>query len=217
VWLGNHKVRNDKVLKPDEARSLMSQTSVVEEKIDGANLGVSFDKSGKMLFQNRGNWLTGKLVAQWHGLRGWAAKHEVLLRSKLPANHVLFGEWCFAKHSIYYDCLPDWFLVFDVFDAGVGKFWDSARRNSLAESAELAVVPQVERGVFSLEKLLALLQTKSRFSNVQCEGLYLRREQNWLEERAKIVRPEFSQAIADHWSRQSVTGNKLCRPMRSSD
>jgi RNA ligase len=209
TWLGNNKVRDNKILNSDEVRAFISQTIVVEEKIDGANLGLSFDKSGKMLFQNRGNWLTGKFIGQWDGLRGWAAKRETLLRKKLPAGHILFGEWCFAKHSVYYEYLPDWFLVFDVFETSTGKFWNSTQRNSLAESAKLAVVPEVARGVFDLHQLLTLLQTLSCFGDVPCEGLYLRREQDWLEERAKLVRPEFTQSITEHWSRHCISPNHL--------
>ena len=42
------------------------------------------------------------------------------------------------------------------------------------------------------------------------EGIYLRRDQgDWLEERAKIVRPEFVEGIDGHWSEQSLKKNAL--------
>jgi len=44
------------------------------------------------------------------------------------------------------------------------------------------------------------------------EGSYLRREESdWLLHRAKIVRPDFTQAISEHWSRKSLVLNAICR------
>jgi len=28
---------------------------------------------------------------------------------------ILYGEWCYAKHSIHYTMLPDYFIAFDIF------------------------------------------------------------------------------------------------------
>jgi hypothetical protein len=212
--LGQADVRDDKVLTPDEARSFLSGPVVVEEKVDGANLGLSFDSDGTLRFQNRGNWLEGKFTGQWERLRGWASKCEPQLREILPVHHVLFGEWCFATHSIHYDQLPDWFLVFDVFDATVEKFWNTTRRNSLAAAAKLSVVPKVAQGVFKREEIEDMLDGRSDFSDGVREGLYFRREnEKWLLKRAKLVRPGFTQAISEHWSRQVITPNKIGRPL----
>jgi hypothetical protein len=42
------------------------------------------------------------------------------------------------------------------------------------------------------------------------EGLYLRRDQGgFLEARAKLVRPEFVQAIEEHWSSRTLERNGL--------
>lgn len=210
AWSGSDKVRDDKVMTPAEVRSFLSGAVVVEEKVDGANLGLSFDQTGALRFQNRGNWLEGKLTGQWEGLRGWAAKHESRLQNVLPANHVLFGEWCHATHSVRYDHLPDWFLVFDVFDEILGKFWNTARRNALAAAANCSLVPEVARGVFKLEKLEAMLDGRSDCGNSVREGLYLRREDDaWLKSRAKLVRPDFTQAILGHWSRRVTVSNTI--------
>ncbi len=40
AWLGNDVPRDDKVLAPDDVRSLLSDTFVVVEKLDGSNLGI---------------------------------------------------------------------------------------------------------------------------------------------------------------------------------
>lgn len=211
-WLGQDEVRNDKVFTAAEADSFLSKPVVVEEKIDGANLGLSFDTRGRLRLQNRASWLEGKLSGQWQRLREWVAKNESPLREILPPGHVLFGEWCFAMHSIHYDQLPDWFLAFDVFDPALGKFWSSSRRNSLAAAAKVYVVPRVTQGVFSRAKIEDLLNGKSSFSDSACEGLYFRHEdEKWLLRRAKLVRSGFTQAISEHWSRQPLIPNAISR------
>ena len=42
---------------------------------------------------------------------------------------ILYGEWCYAKHTVPYDALPDWFLGFDIFEVASHRFWPADRRN----------------------------------------------------------------------------------------
>jgi len=210
VWQGEADVRDDKVLTPAQVEVFLSGPVLVEEKVDGANLGLSFDATGRLRRQNRGNWLEGKLSGQWERLRGWTAEHEARLRDVLPQDHILFGEWCYATHSVRYDRLPDWFLVFDVYDRKQRRFWSASRRDALAAAARFAVVPRVASGIFVRSDLLAMLDGPSALGDGPCEGLYLRREEgDWLLDRAKIVRPDFTQAISEHWSRKSLVLNAI--------
>lgn len=210
VWLGRGRVRDDKVLTPVETESFLSNPLIVEEKIDGANLGLSLDSKGQLRFQNRGNWLRGKLTGQWEHLRYWAAEHEAALRLALPRSHILFGEWCYARHSIRYDHLPDWFLAFDVYDWDLGKFWGVSRRDALAEETGLSTIGQISKGMFSKAEIIAMVNGRSSYTNGPREGIYLRREEDgWLVDRAKIVRAEFTQAIVEHWSSKAVVPNKV--------
>ena len=216
TWLGQETVRGDKVLTLSEAKKFLSGLVVLEEKVDGANLGLSFDQVSQLRFQNRGNWLAGKFTGQWERLRGWAAEHEAVLGENLPRGHILFGEWCAIKHSIRYDCLSDWFLVFDVYDCAEQKFWSAKRRDSLAAAAHLATVPRISKGLFSMDDLQTLLDGRSNLYVGPREGIYLRREdENWLLDRAKLVHAGFTQAISDHWTRHSFVSNKRCRAVDS--
>ena len=40
---------------------------------------------------------------------------------------MLVGEWCYAVHGVCDDQLPDWLLVFDVYDPASERFWCGAR------------------------------------------------------------------------------------------
>ncbi len=213
VWLSNNSVRADKIMTPQEVTSFLAGTVTVEEKLDGANLGLSFGDGGELRFQNRGNWLKDKFDGQWERLRGWAALHEAALRNLLPPRHILFGEWCYARHSVSYTRLPDWFLAFDVYDGNSGRFWSVHRRNTLTEKAEIVCVPEVARGHFTLQKIKMMLSGISAVGDFSREGLYLRRDDDeWLKVRAKIVQSEFTQTIEEHWSNAAFCRNQIERP-----
>jgi hypothetical protein len=111
------------------------------------------------------------------------------------------------------DRLPDWFLGFDVYDTLSGRFWSTNRRNELLASLGMQPVPEIARGWFDIDALRTLLSsTKSACGDVPVEGLYLRREKGeYLESRAKIVRPNFIQHDEEHWSNRPMEKNRISR------
>jgi ATP-dependent RNA circularization protein (DNA/RNA ligase family) len=203
------------VLSPAEAQSLLSHPVVVEEKIDGANLGFSLDADGRLQAQNRGQYLQGPFAGQFARLPDWLAQAgdrvELALLALAETPVILFGEWCAARHSLGYDHLPDWFLLFDVYDKTQGRFWSAERRNVLAETYGFATVPCLLQGSTSLDQLKVMLkETPSRYRSGSLEGVVIRQDsEHWCEARAKLVRPDFTQAIEQHWSRRRVEWNRL--------
>jgi RNA ligase-like protein len=219
VWLGKGKPRDDKVLPPGEVRDLLAHELLVEEKIDGANLGLSVDEQGALRAQNRGKYLSREHHhPQFKPLFRWLASRERRLAEALSSNLMLFGEWCYAVHSVRYTRLPDWFLVFDVYDRERGHFWSAAQRDALAVNLSLAVVPRLGRGVYDMGTLHALLG-QSQVGDGPAEGLYLRRDAgDRLVARAKLVRSEFAQAIDQHWSKRTLQTNELASfPSRETE
>ncbi len=210
AWLGEGRPRGDKLLAPHDARDLLSAEVVVEEKVDGANLGFSLDEGGELRAQSRGAHLElDSPKAQFKPLRRWLAPRADALAAALSPDLMLFGEWCYAVHSVRYTRLPDWFLAFDVFDRARGEFWSVGRRNALAAELGVAVVPQLGAGRFKLPQLKALLGN-SKLTDGPAEGLYVRRDAgDHLVARAKLVRREFVQAIDEHWSKQPLVPNAL--------
>lgn len=213
AWLGQGAPREDKVLDAREVRDFLDGEVIIEEKVDGANLGLSVDSSGVIRAQNRGKYIELDVASgQWRTLPRWLAVHRSALIDVLGPNLVLFGEWCYAVHSVRYARLADWFLAFDVYDRANGQFWSVERRNRLTQTLGLAVVPELARGRFSLAAVTALLGP-SRFTDGPAEGLYVRREMDGrLQRRAKVVRAEFIQAIDEHWSRRALESNQLASP-----
>lgn len=210
-WLGKDSPRDDKVLSPIEVDALLSGEVVVEEKLDGANLGISFGPDGQLRAQNRGQYLLEPFTGQFSRLNSWLAQHQWTLKDYLPPGCILFGEWCAAKHSLDYNSLPDWFVVFDVYDRSQQSFFNNERRNQLAQQLGLATVPAVFAGKTSPNNLKQLLaKAQSRYRAGPPEGLIIRQQsKQWCDQRAKLVRADFTQSIDGHWRGRMIEWNNV--------
>ncbi|MDR3605620.1 MAG: RNA ligase family protein [Syntrophaceae bacterium] len=215
--LGQTVIRDDKVMSKQEVDEFLSHELVVEEKVDGANLGISFDSSGSLKRQNRGAYLEAPFTGQWKKLPEWLLPKTDLFLDVLSDQYILFGEWCYAQHSVYYDQLSDWFLGFDVFDKNEQRFFSSQRRDSMFQRLGICQTPFIARGHFSFETLGTLF-SKSLLSEEPSEGLYLRYDDgDWLGQRAKLVRSQFVQNIEKHWTRGGIRPNRLIHRISGSE
>ena len=211
AWLGSTSPRDDKVLSKSEAAELLSHEVTVEEKLDGANVGISLTPSGELRYQNRGQFLEPPFSGQFARLHGWSTQYDRALTKALLPGLVLFGEWLTARHSVEYNNLPDWFVAFDIHDAHDDAFWSTTRRNYLVGEIGLPVAPLLFRGRTSLLDLKPLvLESRSRFGDSPLEGLVVRQDNHRLNQaRAKLVRPDFVQSMGEHWRRRSLDWNRI--------
>ena len=211
MWLGKGVPRNDKVLSAPEVKALLAGDVVVEEKVDGANLGFSLDQRGQLRAQNRGQYVQPPYGGQFLKLAQWSAVHSDALVSALQPGWIAFGEWCAAKHSLSYSRLPDLWLLFDLYDPAGQRFQSTFARATFANKGGFATVAEVFRGQINLDDLLAILmETPSKYGAGPLEGLVIRREESGvMTARAKLVRPDFTQAIEQHWRRRQIEWNRL--------
>lgn len=201
-------VRDDKLMSESERNEFLQHELVIEEKVDGANLGISFDSEGNIRAQNRGNYLHLPASGQWKSLAGWLAPRTETFFDLISDRYILFGEWCYAQHSVKYDRLPDWFLGFDVYDKQTGNFLAISRRDELFREVQVENVPFIARGHFTLSEIKSFL-AKSNFGSQPAEGVYIRYESgDWIVKRAKLVCPSFIQEIEQHWSRSALRLNR---------
>ena len=200
---------------------------VVEEKCDGANSAISFDLEGNLLFQSRGHYLTGGYRERhFNLLKQWGNAHRDCFFQVLGSRYVMYGEWMYAKHSVYYDRLPHYFLEFDILDRENGRFLDTPSRRKLTEQMPVVSVPVLKEGIFSSkEKLLELVgesnyissnhieqmreycnrngldadrQCRETDASTKMEGLYIKVEEGgYVIGRLKYVRVSFVQGILD--------------------
>lgn len=113
-------------------RALTGRHLVVEEKMDGANCAISFTPQGALLLQSRGHYLTGGPRERHFALfKAWAARHSHALWEVLGHRYVMYGEWLYARHTVFYTDLPHYFLEFDLLDTDTSHFLDTPRRATL--------------------------------------------------------------------------------------
>ena len=198
---------------------------VVEEKIDGANSAISFEADGQLRLQSRGHYLTGGYRERHYNLmKQWANAHREALFAVLGTRYILYGEWMYAKHTVYYDKLPHYFLEFDIFDRQEEVFLSTARRHAMLKDLPVVSVPVLKEGKFQTkEELIALLGKSNFISDEQSgnlrrtseklgldperqlretdpsdlmEGLYIKIEEDGrVMERLKFVRASFTQTV----------------------
>ena len=196
-------------MSESERNEFLQHELVIEEKVDGANLGISFDSDGNIRAQNRGEYLRLPSSAQWNSLADWLVPRTDAFFDNLGDRYILFGEWCYAQHSVKYDRLPDWFLGFDVYDKQTGNFLAINRRDELFLEVQVERVPFITRGHFTLGDMKSFLD-KSNLGTQPAEGICIRYEsENWLVKKAKLVRPSFIQEMGQHWSRLGIRKNSL--------
>jgi len=184
---------------------------IVEEKVDGANIGFSIGDDGLVRVQNRGGYLQYPFRGQFSKLNEWLNRSKFKIIECIDTNLIAFGEWSAARHSIKYSNLPDYFLLFDVFDITVDKFWSVEKRNVLAKKLQFSTVPEIGRGKYTVNMLEDLLNSRSsHFVKGPLEGIVIRKDQSdWNIGRAKMVRREFTQAIEEHWSNRVMEWNEI--------
>ena len=102
-------------------------------------------------------------------------------------------------------------MAFDVYDRESGRYWSAARRDEFCARLGLAVVPALSEGRVSLAALRELVTTRrSRLGDSLIEGVVVRRDEgDWLDSRAKLVAPGFTQAITEHWRHRAMVWNRL--------
>lgn len=111
--------------------------------MDGANLGISIDHHDTLVFQNRGKVVHSTSESQFKPLVAFASEHAASLHEMLGKRFILFGEWCVLKHSLFYDKLPNHFIVFDVWDKKKGKFLSYQRVSEMVSPHGFHMVPVV--------------------------------------------------------------------------
>lgn len=223
---GSRLQPGDEDLSQIPFESILGKYIVIEEKIDGANTAISFDGEGNLLLQSRGHYLDGGYRERHYNLlKQWANTYRDLFYSVLGCRYIMYGEWMYAKHTVFYDALPDYFMEFDIYDREREVFLSTAERKKLTDSIGIiSSVPVLAQGVFKSEKDILKYLGDSNFitqnhmevlkslcekyeldvernvsetdPSITMEGLYIKVEEDGVvKERMKYVRNSFYQCM----------------------
>lgn len=184
---------------------------VITEKMDGSN--TSLESQGCFSRSHAGP----PTHASFDGLKAMHAN----IGYQIPPDTQLFGEWCFAKHSISYDALPAYFMLFGIreleMDEEKSKWYSWAEVEEYAEYFGLSTVPVLFKGTVSSEKELQELVESFMNQPSACggirEGVVIRLAESFINSEfpscvMKCVRANHVQT-SEHWKDQEIIRNKL--------
>ena len=227
---GSRLQPGDEDLRQRPFADIVGKHVVLEEKIDGANTAISFTNEGELRLQSRGHFLTGGARERHYDLlKQWGAVHQLKLHDVLGDRYIMYGEWMYAKHTIYYDKLPHYFMEFDVLDRETGKFLDTPSRHELLKNLPVCSVPVLASGTFkNMDEILSFLGdscfiSENHIDNLRMdarllkldedrvcretdasrtmEGIYIKVEENGeVVNRMKYVRASFLQTVEESQS-----------------
>lgn len=220
---GSSGTDDDRHLGERETEKFLADPSlIVEEKVDGTNVGIHFSAEGELRLQCRGHLITEGMHPQYDLFKQWAAVKRETFESFLEDRFILFGEWLYARHTVAYHKLPHYFFEFDIYDKQRQAFLDLETRKAMLDGTGIETVPVVHVGAIknqALPKLIGPSAFLSEFDNPATgkvdglmEGIYLRTEANGVVTgRAKYVRPEFTERVklSTHWQQQTMVPNRL--------
>lgn len=208
---------DDKIASAADMALFLAGEISVQEKIDGASMGISI-YNGEPLVRNRSHILrkgysARKTPAQQQFSRVWTWLYENVDKINAVTKAVggtvgIYGEWLFARHTIAYNELPDWFVAYDIYCSDERKFIDPTLALKLLNDAGFATIKVVHNGLCTTDTLLKLRDGESNYAQNQLrEGVYLKSgDGQWCTGRYKMVAPWFRSD--DNWNKQQLVKNK---------
>jgi hypothetical protein len=206
-----HDYRDDLVMTREATETLFQKELIVQEKIDGANLGLFLDKNGVIHAVKRNTKIDlDQPERQFRKLKDWITLNYGDIYNILDSGNVIFGEWLYSKHSVVYDRLPSYFLCFDIYCLAEQQFYAQHEVEQILHGTGIKHNPVVFRGhVGDIKELEAMIQP-SQFGPGQMEGVYIRVDgERFNESRCKLVHRDFIQTLEDEgrWDAQPMVLN----------
>lgn len=186
--------------------SLLDRELVISEKADGSNI----------CLERANVYARSHNEAPSHESFDALKALHATLRWQIPERWQVFGEWLWARHSIVYDRLPAYLLVFGIRDTEQGKWLSWEDTADACATLNLQHVPVLWRGIVSSEAELRR-QTESltevRTLGEEQEGVVVRLCEKFANDEfstsvAKWVRPNHVKTNT-HWSEQKIERNRL--------
>ena len=197
--------RDDFRLK--SASHFLGKRLIISEKVDGSNVCLEHNM----------------VYARSHGQPPAHPSFDMLksvharVKHNIPQDYQVFGEWMFAKHSIEYDKLPHYLLLFGVKDvkSDLWLSWKDVLLMSMKLGVGIVPVLAVDtfKSIDRLKQLTEFLGKDKSFYGGEREGVVVRLSKEFSSNQfdyslAKWVRKDHTKTDR-HWRNQKLVKNKL--------
>lgn len=189
---------DDKIL--ETTQQFNNKQVIVTEKIDGENT---------TLYTNY--YHARSLDSSDHESQHWLKAFHAQIKYNIPFEYRICGENVFAKHSIYYDKLPSYFLCFSIWVRDICLSWEDTQK--WAETLGINLVPVLYKGIWNEEIIKQCYSGESKYG-IEQEGYVVRlaesfQYKNFDQSVAKFVRKDHV-VTNKHWKQQEIIKNQMC-------
>jgi hypothetical protein len=196
--------KDDRIMTEKDLELLVGETLVYTEKLDGSNVCLTEDVVYSRSHGGPASHKSFGPLKKFHG----NIKHEI------PKGMSVFGEWCYAVHSIEYQMLQHHLSIFGVRDDSTGEWWDWNDVEDIAKFLRVPTVPVILTGAVAskeeLQKNIEILTGLSSAYGPHREGVVVRKYDGVFDDGEKLyglgkwVRANHVQTSV-HWRNQPVT------------
>ena len=177
----------------------------VEEKIDGASVGICLDDEGNPLVRNRDHILKKGYVKkdttakkQFRPLWNYYYDNRRAFQSILAEGpFAIYGEWMWVQHGIHYTSLPDWFIPYDIYNYDLGVFLSPLTSRRLLTDAGFTCPRLIYQGdaktvVLQYKDFEVWANQPAEWAEGKAEGVYVKvHDTEIIHHRYKMVREDF--------------------------
>lgn len=215
---------DDYVASPQEASVIFNTPVNIEEKIDGASVGMTLFEDHPLLrnrdhILSKGFYKDTPAKEQFRPMWNWfydnQSKFEKLIENL--GNVSVYGEWCLGQHGLEYVNLPDWFIAYDIYDYEIEKFLAPTVAREQLRTCGFVVPHAFIQGNLNWTGTTDDYEALAEYANCsgwwtknneKGEGIYLKTyDDEFVVNRFKMVRPDFVRGAL--WSPDKLSRNTL--------
>lgn len=207
IEMPNYPIKGKYHLAKKREKLLFSGNKVaLFEKVDGGNTGI-YKAKGKTFLQKKGSNIDDSHPQYSFFKNEWYYKNLDKI-NRLIDNTVTYGELVRCVHTIEYNKLPDWWLVFDIYDLETNTYWPWWQVKEVCDDAGLHTVPFIYEGKVRKNELDSFMPEKSAYGEI-AEGIVVKNYRTQVM--GKYVKPFFVKAVneSEFWRNRKIRLNKV--------
>lgn len=154
----------------------------VQEKIDGANFGVSWNdgpivRNKEHILKKGYSKIKTPAKKQFTSSWNWIHSHKEdieRVEKKWESKITIYGEYMYAKHSIEYNKLPDVFIAYDIWSVDDNKYLAPDIVENLLKDTNIKYIKPVKRIFNSIDEIIKESEKESEYRDGIVEGIVLK-------------------------------------------